>query len=96
VYPEYKLGDIQNSTLGKMAFSDKQKEFGYDKRSGLPATCLACPYTQLCNGECPKNRFLKAPNGQNGLNYLCRGLTKYFRHITPAMNKMADDIRKNN
>ena len=94
VYPEYKLGEIKNSSLSEMAFSEKQRSFGYDKRAGLPAVCLACAYTQVCNGECPKNRFLCAPNGQVGLNYLCSGLIKYFRHITPAMNKMAEEIKK--
>lgn len=96
VYPEYKLGDITSSSLSEMAFSDKQKEFGYDKRASLPSVCLACAYIQVCNGECPKNRFLKAPTGEPGLNYLCTGLMKYFSHITPAVNKLAADIKKNN
>jgi uncharacterized protein len=96
VYPEYKLGDIKKNQLANMAFSEKQREFGYGKRSGLPATCLACQFLQVCNGECPKNRFLRAPNGQAGLNYLCRGFQRYFDHITPFMNKMADNIRKKN
>ena len=94
VYPEYKLGDIRNGSLAEMAFSEKQRSFGYDKREGLPATCLICQFVQVCNGECPKNRFLKAPSGEAGLNYLCSGLIKHFRHITPAMNKMADEVRK--
>ena len=93
VYPEYKLGDIGSSSLDEMAFSEKQRSFGYDKREGLPATCLICQFVQVCSGECPKNRFLKAPSGGVGLNYLCSGLMKHFRHITPAMNKMADEIR---
>ena len=96
VYPEYKLGDITSSSLSEMDFSDKQKEFGYDKRASLPSVCLACAYIQVCNGECPKNRFLKAPTGEPGLNYLCTGLMKYFSHITPAVNKLAADIKKNN
>jgi uncharacterized protein len=96
VYPEYRLGNIKEDILSRLAFSKKQREFGYDKRESLPATCLACQFLPVCNGECPKNRFLLASNGKAGLNYLCRGLQRYFNHITPFMNKMADDMRKKN
>jgi uncharacterized protein len=32
-------------------------------------------------GECPKNRFIKTPKGEVGLNYLCSGWKKKFSHI---------------
>ena len=95
VYPEYKLGNIRESTLDKMAFSDKQKEFGYDKRAKLPFTCLKCQFLPVCNGECPKNRFTKTPKGEKGLNYLCMGYMQFFIHVTPAMNKMAAEMKEN-
>ena len=95
VYPEYKLGNISEGTLDEMALSNKQRDFGYDKRKGQPAFCLTCAYNAVCGGGCPKDRFIKAPNGESGLNYLCIGLLRYFKHVTPAINKMADDIRKN-
>ncbi|MNI89119.1 Anaerobic sulfatase-maturating enzyme [compost metagenome] len=57
--------------------------------------CLQCDYRFACHGECPKNRFMTAPNGEPGLNYLCPGYKKYFRHLTPYMNAMAQLISHN-
>jgi len=34
-------------------------------------------------GWCAKNRFVVSPAGQPGLNYLCPGLKRFFRHIDP-------------
>ncbi|MDT4870085.1 hypothetical protein FQZ97_1051460 [compost metagenome] len=32
---------------------------------------------------------MTTPDGEPGLNYLCPGYKKYFRHLTPYMNAMA-------
>jgi uncharacterized protein len=59
-------------------FSDQQKKFAYAKSNTLPEYCRSCSYLELCWGECPKNRFVKTPSGENGLNYLCSGLRKFY------------------
>jgi uncharacterized protein len=46
-----------------------------------------------CNGECPKHRFSRTPDGESGLNYLCPAYKKFFNHIDPAMRKMAQLLR---
>jgi uncharacterized protein len=48
-----------------------------------------------CNGECPKHRFLPAPDGEAGLNYLCAAYKKFFHHIDPAMRGMAWLLQNN-
>ena len=94
VYPKYKLGNIKDQTLGKMAFSRPQVKFGMDKRNGLPQYCRDCEFLFACNGECPKNRIIRSPIGEPGLNYLCSGLKKYLKHIDPYMNDMVKQIKE--
>ncbi len=85
VYPEYKLTSILETTSSNMAFSDRQKKFGLAKFSSLPRYCRECKYLFACNGECPRNRFIRTPAGESGLNYLCSGLKRFWAHIDPMM-----------
>ncbi len=89
VYPEYRLGNIKDHSLSEMVFSKRQAKFGLAKTQMLPKHCKECRFLFACHGECPKNRFIRTPDGEPGLNYLCSGLKKYFRHIDPYMKEMA-------
>ena len=44
----------------------------------------------MCNGGCPKDRFIKTPDGEEGLNYLCAGLKGFFTHSKPYLKKFAE------
>ena len=92
VYPEFRLGNISETPLGEMAISKRQESFAYAKDALLPEYCRQCPYEWACVGECPKNRFLRTPDGQPGLNYLCKGLKKYFAHIDPHVQRIARQL----
>ena len=93
VYPEYHLGNIRQRSLGDMVFSPRQVRFGYAKSETLPAYCRQCPFLSDCWGECPKNRLLRTPDGEPGLNYLCAGLKRFFAHAVPTAKRMADRLR---
>ena len=94
VYPEYRLGNVKGDTpLGDMVFSPSQVRFGYAKSETLPAHCRSCAYVRDCWGECPKNRLLRAPDGEAGLNYLCRGLKRFFAHAGPQADEIAAQLR---
>lgn len=92
VFPEYKLGNIQTKTLTEMMYSQQQARFGSDKYDTLPRQCRACEYLFACYGECPKNRFCRTAEGEPGLNYLCEGYLKFFRHVAPYMDFMKREL----
>ncbi|MDO4683616.1 MAG: anaerobic sulfatase maturase [Lautropia sp.] len=81
VYPAYRLGNILDVHQGDLAFSERQRAFGYAKHKTLPDFCRRCAFLTLCWGECPKNRFLDTPEGEPGLNYLCQGLKRFYRQV---------------
>ena len=93
VYPKYKLGNIKNQTLTEIMYSQKQLKFGQDKFDTLPTQCQTCKYLFACNGECPKNRICKTSTGEDGLNYLCEGYYKFFDHVAPYMDFMANELK---
>lgn len=94
VYPEHKLGNIMQTPMGAMATSAQQVAFGQAKHDTLPEYCRRCEVRFACNGECPKHRFLKTPEGEPGLNYLCAGYKMFFNHIDPYMRFMAAQLRQ--
>lgn len=96
VYPQYLLGNLSETSLSEMVFSERQVAFGYAKSEMLPNDCRACEYLRDCWGECPGNRLLRTPSGEPGLNYLCSGLKKFFKHARPAIDEIAAAIRKQN
>jgi len=89
VYPKYRLGNIMNQSLRRMVRSNRQIKFGNNKLDTLPRYCLKCAVRFACNGECPKHRFNKTPDGEPGLNYLCPAYKRFFTHIDPCMRTMA-------
>ena len=66
-----------------------QAAFGAAKSDALPAYCHSCEYLKLCWGECPKNRLIRSPEGEPGLNYLCSGLKRFYRKATAARPELA-------
>ena len=75
--------------MEEMVDSQFQRKFGTDKRDNLPAYCQECEVRFVCNGGCPKNRFIQAPTGEDGLNYLCAGYKMFFNHVDEPMRLMA-------
>ena len=93
VYPENKLGNVSDTPLEQMVVSEQQRTFGENKRDSLPGMCRRCEVRFACNGECPKHRFINTPEGEPGLNYLCAGYKRFFKHIDPHMKFMAAELR---
>jgi uncharacterized protein len=94
VAPSFRLGNILETPLKRLAACSLQRAFGLGKQRGLPRCCLACDVRFACHGECPRNRFLTSTDGEGGLNYLCSGYRAFFRHIRGPMHVMAELLRQ--
>ena len=93
VEPRYNLGNMNVIPLADLVASDRQRQFGLDKRDKLPRMCRECEVRFVCNGGCPKNRLLATPDGEPGLNFLCAGYKAFFTHIDRPMRIMAAELR---
>jgi uncharacterized protein len=91
---EHHLGNIRDTPLVALIESPAQRSFGLAKVEKLPRVCLSCEVREMCNGECPKNRFALTPDGEPGLNYLCAGYKKFFRHVRPFVDAVGAAWRK--
>lgn len=94
VYPEFRLGNLLNQSLGERVASPQQRKFGQDKKDTLPRLCRACPVLFACHGECPKHRFARTPDNEPGLNYLCPAYKQFFTHIGPHMKHLSELLRQ--
>ena len=94
VDPAHLLGNISETPLRELADRPEQVTFGLDKRDALPRLCRECDVRFACNGGCPKDRFALTPDGEDGLNVLCAGYARFFRHVDPYMRRLADDYRR--
>ena len=89
VEPRHLLGNIHQTHMLKLIASPEQRKFGDDKRDSLTPQCRNCEVRPLCNGGCPKDRFLATRDGEPGLNYLCAGLNRFFTYSRPYLQKLA-------
>ena len=87
VYPPYLVGNIANTPLRDLVWSEQARAFGAQKALGLTAACRKCPYLFACNGGCPKHRFL--PTGDGRQNYLCESWRMFFQHAGPRLRMIA-------
>jgi uncharacterized protein len=97
VYPEYRLGNLNEPgfQLAEAVYSPQQRQFGTAKHTTLTEACQRCEYLFACYGECPKNRFVRSPDGHPGHNYLCPGLKRFFGHADPHLRQIAGRVQRN-
>ena len=86
---EHHLGNIRETPLVDLIEGPTQRAFGQVKWDTLPRYCLECEVLPLCNGGCPKDRILRTPDGEAGLNYLCAGYKRFFTHCRPFLAELS-------
>ncbi|MCB0911918.1 MAG: SPASM domain-containing protein [Propionibacteriaceae bacterium] len=94
VEPDYLLGNINQTHMLDLVASPRQRAFGQNKRDSLTGQCRSCDVLALCNGGCPKDRFVDSRDGEPGQNYLCEALYDFYTHTRPTMIQMARLIQQ--
>lgn len=95
VDPAHLLGNIAETPLVELLDGSAQQKFGRAKLDSLPSSCKSCEVRTMCNGGCPKDRFIKTAEGEPGLNYLCAGYKRFFTHCKPFVEAIAAQWRQN-
>ena len=85
----HRVGNIRTTPLVELLESTEQRAFGRAKLETLPRYCRRCTVRAMCNGGCPKNRFIETPDGESGLNYLCVGYQRFFAHCGPFLEQVS-------
>jgi uncharacterized protein len=91
VYPKYRIGNIETRALRDLVDLPVQVRFGDNKRDLLPDKCRACAWLAVCNGGCPKDRFVMEEDTTGcglSLNHLCSGLQQFFTHAHPIATQI--------
>ncbi len=91
---DHLIGNITETPIAGLLDDERQIEFGLKKLNALPEFCITCEVREMCNGECPRNRFINTPDGKPGLNYLCAGYKMFFNHVTPFVRAIAEEWKK--
>lgn len=95
VYPEFRLGNIGQTSIEALATLPQQRQFGLDKKARLPEACKRCEWRFACHGGCPKHRFLLTPEGDpERLNYFCESNRMFFTHAAPYLEGMVRLLRQ--
>lgn len=89
VEPAWRIGNIADTPLAEILVSDRLTAFGRDKRRSLPQKCRSCEVLAMCNGECPKNRFVASADATEKENFLCAGYRLFFNHCAPFVEAVA-------
>jgi len=77
--PEYRLGNITVDDLGQPALSVNIQALS--RRNAEEIARLDCPWLPICNGGCPKDRYVGRKFASDG-NVRCCGFADLIEHIS--------------
>ncbi|MBA0169628.1 anaerobic sulfatase maturase [Pectobacterium versatile] len=92
VYPENKLGNINQDDLASLVNSPQNLTFGENKRKNISKDCLNCEVKAVCHGGCPKHRFEISSDGRPNKNYFCDGFKTHLFHVLSRMNALLSQL----
>ncbi|HCO96684.1 MAG TPA: anaerobic sulfatase maturase [Phycisphaerales bacterium] len=91
VEPKWRLGNIFETPIEKLAASSKKRAFARAK-TNLCNKCLVCRYLAVCRGGCMKDRapFDKENYGRE--SYFCEAYKQFFDYAIPRFMQIAAEI----
>lgn len=93
VYPEYKVGNLNQQSLVDIVLSPQQRQFGLQKQR-LTSICKGCDFLKFCNGGCPKHRIISLANETEKHNYLCESYRYFFQQSSPYFQQLRQQFQQ--
>ena len=90
--PDLKLGNIMEQSWDELLAMPVYRDFGLCKSTWNPA-CEACPWVDLCAGDCLKHRYAGSRDPRR-LSHLCAGWKKFYAHTQARFQKLAEQVRR--
>ena len=104
VRPEWRLGNILETPLEKLAASSVKRAFSRNKQN-LCNKCLLCSHLDICRGGCMKNRAMldagysildenQESRIEGRENYFCESYKQFFDYTIPRFMQIAAAIEE--
>jgi len=91
VEPRWRLGNILETPIEKLAADSKKRSFARTKQN-LCNKCLVCKYLDICRGGCMKDRVRLNDDPHGRESYFCEGYKQFFDYTLPRFTQVAAAI----
>jgi len=91
VEPKWRLGNIFETPIGKLANSAVKRKFARNKKN-LCNKCLVCRHLDICRGGCMKDRAPFDKDNFGRESYYCEAYKRFFDYAGPKFMQIAADI----
>lgn len=92
IKPQWRLGNILETPLEKLATDSKKRTFARNKQK-LCNKCLVCGHLDICRGGCMKDRDRWNDERSKRESYFCESYKQFFGHTLPRFNQIAAGIK---
>jgi uncharacterized protein len=92
VEPQWRLGNILETSLEKLAGDRKKRAFARNKQK-LCDKCLVCRHLDICRGGCMKDRARWNEKDKGRESYFCESYKQFFDYTIPRFKQIAADIK---
>lgn len=92
VEPKWRLGNIFETPIEKLAASAKKREFAR-KKQNLAGKCVVCRHLAVCRGGCMKDRAPFDKDNYGRESYFCEGYRRFFDYALPRFMQVAAQVR---